>query len=68
MLKQNVPLKEFSNYKIGGNALYFLDAKTEDDLEIGIKEWQAVRQTVPSDQQRVFVWAVGQIFIFRRRF
>jgi len=64
MLKQNVPLKEFSNYKIGGNALYFLDAKTEDDLEIGIKEWQAVRQTVPSDQQRVFVLGGGTNILF----
>lgn len=32
MFKTNVPLKQFSHYKIGGEAKYFFEAKNTDDL------------------------------------
>ncbi len=39
MIKQNIPLKNYSNYKIGGPASYFLEVSNTDELEQGIKEW-----------------------------
>lgn len=40
MLKRNVPLKDFSNYKIGGPAAYFLEVISKQDLIEGIKEYR----------------------------
>lgn len=39
--KENVPLSRFSNYKIGGPARFFFDAKSEDDVRWAIKEARA---------------------------
>lgn len=39
MIRQNVSLKEFSNYKIGGPALYFLEASSKDILVEDLKNW-----------------------------
>lgn len=39
LLKQNIPLSEFSNYKIGGPAEFFFEAKSIDDLETGLSEF-----------------------------
>jgi UDP-N-acetylmuramate dehydrogenase len=36
--KENIPLKDYSNYKIGGPARYFFEAKTEDALARGARE------------------------------
>jgi len=40
MLKRNVSLKDFSNYKIGGNAAYFLEVSSKNDLIKGIKQFR----------------------------
>jgi len=39
MIQQNIPLKEHSNFKIGGPAKFFLDVKNSDDLIAGLREW-----------------------------
>ena len=39
MLKTNVSLKDFSNYKIGGLAAYFLEVTSKNDLVNGLEEW-----------------------------
>lgn len=41
MIQQNIPLKDFSFYRIGGPAKYFLEATSEEELISGLKEWQA---------------------------
>ncbi|MCL5004331.1 MAG: UDP-N-acetylmuramate dehydrogenase [Patescibacteria group bacterium] len=38
MFEQNVPLKQLSHYKIGGDARYFFEAKNVDDLIKAIKK------------------------------
>lgn len=37
MIETNVPLKIYSNYKIGGTARYFLNAKKIDHIEKALK-------------------------------
>ena len=39
MLKTNVSLKDYSNYKIGGPASYFLEVTSKNDLINGLEEW-----------------------------
>src|SRR3989344_7798435 len=38
-LQRNVSLKEHSNYKIGGNALYFFEVSSIDNLKDGLSEF-----------------------------
>jgi len=64
MLKQNVPLKDFSNYKIGGEALYFLNAETEQELTEGIREWQAVSKALPENERKIFILGGGTNILF----
>lgn len=39
MIKTNVSLKDYSNYKIGGPASYFLEVNSKNDLTTGLEEW-----------------------------
>jgi len=39
-LQKNVPLRDLSNYKIGGRAAYFLDASNKKELIEGVKEFK----------------------------
>lgn len=39
MIRKNVSLKDFSNYKIGGPASYFLEVASKNDLTTGLEEW-----------------------------
>ncbi len=39
MIRQNVPLKDYSNYKIGGNAANFLEINSKEELLEGLSEW-----------------------------
>lgn len=36
ILKTNISLKDYSNYKIGGEAKFLLEAKNEDDIKEGV--------------------------------
>jgi len=64
MLKQNVSLKDFSNYKIGGQAQYFLEVKKQEDLMEGVKEWQAVSKDLLENEKKVFVLGGGTNILF----
>jgi UDP-N-acetylmuramate dehydrogenase len=63
-LQKGVLLKNFSNYRIGGQALYFLDAKTDSDLVDGIKEWQTVSSNLPENERKIFVLGGGTNILF----
>ncbi len=64
MLRQNVSLKDFSNYKIGGPAAYFLEAKTKEELVEGLKEWRVVSKDLRAEQKKVFVLGGGTNILF----
>lgn len=40
MILRNVPLKDYSNYKIGGPAEYFLQVHSKDELIQGLSDWK----------------------------
>ena len=42
-IKENVSLKNFSSYKIGGRAKYFLKVSNIDELIEGLKKWEEYR-------------------------
>lgn len=43
MLKQNVSLKDYSNYKIGGYASYFLGVNSKEELINSFNQWKAIK-------------------------
>lgn len=47
LLKKDVSLKDLTNYKIGGNADYFFDANTRENLKKGLIEWHKVSKFQP---------------------
>lgn len=59
MFKQNVPLKDYSRYKIGGPAAYFLEVKSKEELLAGLKEWKKISAKFPVDSRKVYVLGSG---------
>ncbi len=59
MIRQNVPLKDYSNYKIGGPASYFLEISTKEQLLEGLREWKEISSAFPDNKKRIFVLGKG---------
>jgi UDP-N-acetylmuramate dehydrogenase len=59
MFKQNVPLNDFSRYKIGGPASYFLEVSTKEGLLKGLKEWKKLSSKFPHEKQKIYVLGQG---------
>jgi len=59
MIRQNVPLKDYSNYKIGGSAAYFLEVVTKEELLEGLREWKRLSLYFPKDKQEIFILGKG---------
>jgi UDP-N-acetylmuramate dehydrogenase len=64
MIQTNVLLKDYSNYKIGGLASYFLEAKSKESLIEGIKEWQEIRKDLSDKDRQIFVLGGGTNILF----
>lgn len=63
-LQQNVSLKDYSNYKIGGNAAYFLEVFSKEDLIEGIKNWHEISLDFPDNKKQIFVLGKGTNVLF----
>jgi len=61
MIRQNVPLKDYSNFKIGGNALYFLEVFSKEELIEGLKEWGKLSK---DSYDKIFVLGGGTNILF----
>lgn len=59
LIQVNIPLKEHTSFKIGGNARYFLKATNIDDLKNGLAEWKEISASFPDDEKRIFVLGGG---------
>jgi UDP-N-acetylmuramate dehydrogenase len=59
MFKQNVPLKDFSRYKIGGPAAYFLEISSKEELLEGLEEWKKMSANFPESRKKVYVLGSG---------
>jgi UDP-N-acetylmuramate dehydrogenase len=59
MFKQNVPLKSYSRYGIGGPAAYFLEIATKEELLKGLKEWKKISAGFPQKRKQIYVLGDG---------
>lgn len=64
MLRQNVSLKDYSNYKIGGNASYFLEVKTKEELMKGISLWRQTSNGFSGSKKKIFILGNGTNILF----
>jgi len=63
-IQREVALKDFSNYKIGGNASYFLEIKTKEDLSEGLKEWKEISKDLAEGEKKFFFLGGGTNILF----
>ncbi len=59
MFKQNVPLKDYSRYQIGGPAAYFLEVSSKEELLKGLKEWKKISAKFPEGRRKVYILGAG---------
>ncbi len=59
MIQTNIPLKKYSNFKIGGPASYFFEFKSEEDLKDGLNEWGKLNKDLP-----IFILGGGTNILF----
>lgn len=64
MIKQNILLSDFSNFKIGGNAKYFLDVSNVQELIDGLKKWKEIPKDFSQNQKRIFILGGGTNILF----
>lgn len=55
IIKQNVDLRLYSHFKIGGTAKYFLEFMSVQELEEGFKEWSEIAKKNHLDVNQMFV-------------
>ncbi len=58
-IRKNVSLRDYSNYKIGGNASYFLEISSKEELINGLKEWKEVSKDFPEEKKQIFILGGG---------
>jgi UDP-N-acetylmuramate dehydrogenase len=63
-IQREVVLKDFSNYKIGGNASYFLNAGTKEDLLEGLKEWKEISKDLSEKTKKILLLGGGTNILF----
>lgn len=59
IIQRDVPLRNYSSFKIGGNAGYFLTVSNKDELVKGLKEWKESSSGFGEEEKRVFVLGGG---------
>jgi UDP-N-acetylmuramate dehydrogenase len=55
MIQKNILLKDYSNYKIGGLAAYFLKVSSKEDFINGIKEWREISKDFSLEQKLIHI-------------
>lgn len=64
MISKNVSLKDFSNYKIGGNAKFFAEVKTKEELIKTLTKWKEICKSLENSSQKVFILGGGTNILF----
>ena len=64
MIKQNISLSDYSNYKIGGPALYFLEVSSKEELLEGLKEWENTSRNLSENAKKIFILGGGTNILF----
>lgn len=66
-MQKNVSLKDYSYYRIGGNASYFFEFKNLDDLKRASSEWKTISSDNKSDICKLFTIGSGTNILFSDR-
>ncbi len=64
MIKQNIPLKLYSNFKIGGKAKYFAQASNLQELELIFAKWKEISSGLPEEDKNIFIFGDGTNVLF----
>jgi len=59
LIQSNVSLREYSSFKIGGDAKYFLQVSSKEELVEGLKEWKNLSSKFDEQGKRIFVLGGG---------
>ncbi|MEX2007470.1 MAG: UDP-N-acetylmuramate dehydrogenase [Candidatus Levyibacteriota bacterium] len=59
LIQENVTLAEYSSFKIGGNARYFLQITSVGELISGLKEWGKLSSNFDEQGKRIFILGGG---------
>ncbi|MFA5927175.1 MAG: UDP-N-acetylmuramate dehydrogenase [Patescibacteria group bacterium] len=59
MIKENIQLNDYTHYKIGGPARYFLEVSSTEELIGGLKDWHAISTDLPPEARKRFVLGSG---------
>ena len=54
-IQKNVSLKNYSNFKIGGPADYFLTVKNTEDLIRGLESWKKISEKFVGNNKKIFI-------------
>ncbi|MBI3984560.1 MAG: UDP-N-acetylmuramate dehydrogenase [Candidatus Levybacteria bacterium] len=63
VIQQNISLKDYSNFKIGGKARYFLEVKSVNDILEGVRKWRET-DIESNFQRKYFVLGGGTNVLF----
>lgn len=58
-IQQNIPLRDFCNYKIGGNASYFAQVDSVAELKLALEKWNEIKMDLPADIRNIFILGSG---------
>ncbi len=58
-IQKNVSLKNYSNFKIGGPADYFLTVKNTEDLIRGLESWKKISEKFVGNNKKIFILGRG---------
>jgi len=64
LIQENILLKNYSNFKIGGPAKYFLEFHSLDELKNGLAEWGEILKNEETIADRKFVIAGATNILF----
>jgi UDP-N-acetylmuramate dehydrogenase len=59
IIRQNVSLRDYSKYKIGGSSAYFFEACSKEELVEGLTEWKEISENFPEEKKQIFVLSAG---------
>jgi UDP-N-acetylmuramate dehydrogenase len=60
--KENISLKDYSNYRIGGPAEYFFESRTVEETRAALEKW---REIFNGDKSKLFILGGGTNILFR---
>lgn len=63
-IQNNISLRNYSNFKIGGFADYFCTVESKEEIVEVIKEWRQISKDFSPDKQRIYILGEGTNILF----